>query len=108
MKTLLLLLPLISEPDVARWVAAQGGRVVQDQQGRITAVDLTQTWITDADLARLSGLRHIRKLTLAETRITVIDKGGVIFLVPERPLRTYRGIARATNPKGLRDKKDRH
>ena len=41
-------------------------------------------------------------------RITVIDKGGVIFLVPERPLRTYRGIARATNPKGLRDKKDRH
>jgi len=27
-------------------------------------------------------------------RITVLDKGGVIFLVPERPLRAYRGIAR--------------
>jgi len=41
-------------------------------------------------------------------RITVLDKGGVIFLVPERPLRAYRGIARGVNPKGLRDKKDRH
>jgi AbrB family looped-hinge helix DNA binding protein len=40
-------------------------------------------------------------------RITVLDKGGVIFLVPERPIRTYRGIARGANPKGLRDKKDR-
>jgi len=41
-------------------------------------------------------------------RITVLDKGGVIFLVPERPLRAYRGIARGTDPKGLREKKDRH
>ena len=41
-------------------------------------------------------------------RITVLDKGGVIFLVPERPLRAYRGIARGVNPKELRDKKDRH
>ncbi len=41
-------------------------------------------------------------------RITVLDKGGVIFLVPERPLRAYRGIARGVNSKGLRDKKDRH
>jgi AbrB family looped-hinge helix DNA binding protein len=41
-------------------------------------------------------------------RITVLDKGGVIFLVPERPLRAYRGIARGLSPKGLREKKDRH
>jgi AbrB family looped-hinge helix DNA binding protein len=40
-------------------------------------------------------------------RITVVDKGGVLFLVPERPLRAFRGIARGTSPKGLRDKKDR-
>ena len=40
-------------------------------------------------------------------RITVLDKGGVIFLVPERPLRTYRGIARGVSAKGLREKKDR-
>ena len=29
-------------------------------------------------------------------RITVLDKGGVIFLVPERPIRAYRDIARGT------------
>ena len=40
-------------------------------------------------------------------RITVLQKGGVIFLVPERPLRTYRGIVRGVSPKGLREKKDR-
>jgi AbrB family looped-hinge helix DNA binding protein len=40
-------------------------------------------------------------------RITVLDKGGVIYLVPERPLRTYRGIARRVSVKGLREKKDR-
>jgi AbrB family looped-hinge helix DNA binding protein len=40
-------------------------------------------------------------------RITVIDKGGVLFLVPERPRRSYRGIATGVSPKGLRAKKDR-
>jgi AbrB family looped-hinge helix DNA binding protein len=40
-------------------------------------------------------------------RLTVLPKGGVIFLVPERPLRTYRGIVRGVSAKGLREKKDR-
>ena len=40
-------------------------------------------------------------------RITVLDKGGVLFLVPERPVRGYRGIARGASPRGLREKKDR-
>jgi hypothetical protein len=40
-------------------------------------------------------------------RITVLDKGGVIYLVPERPLRAYRGIVRGVSVKGLREKKDR-
>jgi AbrB family looped-hinge helix DNA binding protein len=40
-------------------------------------------------------------------RITVLDKGGVLFLVPERPLKAYRGIARGASPKELRQKKDR-
>lgn len=40
-------------------------------------------------------------------KITVLDKGGVIFLVPERPIQAYRGIARGVSPKGLREKKDR-
>jgi hypothetical protein len=41
-------------------------------------------------------------------RLTVLDKGGVIFLVPERPIRTFRGIARGTRLKGLREKKERY
>jgi AbrB family looped-hinge helix DNA binding protein len=40
-------------------------------------------------------------------RITVVDKGAVIVLVPERPVRAYRGLARGVTPRGLREKKDR-
>ena len=40
-------------------------------------------------------------------KLTVVDKGGVIFLVPERPVRAYRGVARGTGIRGLREKKDR-
>jgi AbrB family looped-hinge helix DNA binding protein len=40
-------------------------------------------------------------------KLTVIDKGGVIFLIPERPIASYRGVARKTSPRGLREKKDR-
>jgi AbrB family looped-hinge helix DNA binding protein len=40
-------------------------------------------------------------------KFTVFDKGGVIFLVPERSIRTFRGVAAGTNMRGLREKKDR-
>jgi AbrB family looped-hinge helix DNA binding protein len=40
-------------------------------------------------------------------KFTVLDKGGVIFLVPERPMRAYRGVARGASDRGLREKKDR-
>ena len=40
-------------------------------------------------------------------RFTVFDKGGVLYLVPERPVRSYRGIARGAVPSGLREKQDR-
>jgi AbrB family looped-hinge helix DNA binding protein len=53
--------------------------------------------------------REIReRLELAPgARLTVLDKGGVIYLIPERPLHSLRGVARGTSPRGLRDKKDR-
>jgi AbrB family looped-hinge helix DNA binding protein len=41
------------------------------------------------------------------TKLTVLDKGGVIYLVPERAPKQQRGIARGTSTRGLRDKKDR-
>jgi AbrB family looped-hinge helix DNA binding protein len=41
-------------------------------------------------------------------KLTVLDKGGVIFLVPDRPVRSYRGIAPGVRGQGLREKRDRH
>lgn len=41
------------------------------------------------------------------TKFTVLDKGGVIFLIPERPIRAYRGVARGVSDRGLREKRDR-
>ena len=40
-------------------------------------------------------------------KLTVIEKSGILYLVPERPLAELRGVARGTRRKGLRDKKDR-
>ena len=53
--------------------------------------------------------RRIRERMRLEpgAKLTVLDKGGVIFLVPERPLRRLRGVARGASPRGLREKKDR-
>jgi AbrB family looped-hinge helix DNA binding protein len=39
--------------------------------------------------------------------VTVIEKGGVVFLVPARPLRARRGVARGARPRSLREKNDR-
>jgi AbrB family looped-hinge helix DNA binding protein len=41
------------------------------------------------------------------TKLTVMAKGGVIYLVPERPLRALRGVAAGVKPRGLREKRDR-
>jgi len=40
-------------------------------------------------------------------KLTVLEKGGIIYLVPERPLEELQGIARGTKRKDLRAKKDR-
>lgn len=40
-------------------------------------------------------------------KFTVLDKGGVIYLVPERPMRAYRGVAHGVSDRGLREKQDR-
>lgn len=40
-------------------------------------------------------------------KLTIIEKGGIIYLVPERPLEELRGVARGTKRKGLRERKDR-
>lgn len=63
-------LALLAGAGVADWVSEQGGRVERDRSGNIVAVDLTHKWVSDADLARLAGLPHLRTLALSETRVT--------------------------------------
>jgi AbrB family looped-hinge helix DNA binding protein len=41
------------------------------------------------------------------TKFTVFEKGGLLYLVPQRPMREMRGVARGVSPRGLREKKDR-
>jgi AbrB family looped-hinge helix DNA binding protein len=41
------------------------------------------------------------------SKFTVVTKGGVIYLVPERPIKGFRGIVRGARREGLREKKDR-
>ena len=40
-------------------------------------------------------------------KLTVLDKGGVIFLVPQRPMRAFRGMEKGVGTRELRDKADR-
>jgi hypothetical protein len=52
------------------WIAAAGGVVTRDPAGRIVAVDLRSSWVTDSDLPRLAALPHLERLDLSLTRIT--------------------------------------
>ena len=49
---------------------AQGGRFTPDTAGRIVAVSLASTWITDLDLERVGALENLQKLDLSHTPIT--------------------------------------
>ena len=40
-------------------------------------------------------------------KFTVLAKGGVVFLVPERPMTGFRGVASGAGSAELRDKSDR-
>lgn len=40
-------------------------------------------------------------------KLTVIEKGGILYLVPERPIAEMRGVARGARRRGLREKKER-
>lgn len=40
-------------------------------------------------------------------KFTVLEKGGIIYLVPDRAMRRFRGVAEGATTRGLREKKDR-
>ena len=49
-----------------------------------------------------------KKLHLApKQRFQVIEKGGIITLIPEVPLKSLKGIAKGISKQNIREKKDR-
>lgn len=41
-------------------------------------------------------------------KLTVLEKGGVLYLIPEGPLKDLRGVAPMVPAEGFRDKEDRY
>jgi AbrB family looped-hinge helix DNA binding protein len=66
----------------------------------------TATLSTKYQLVIPRGVRERLRLRPG-TRFTVLDKGGVVYLIPGRPARRYRGIAKGTSSRDLREKRDR-
>jgi len=56
--------------DVSSWIKAQGGQVFTDESSRIVGVDLSYSWVTDGDMARLAQLSDLKTLELAFVRLT--------------------------------------
>jgi len=46
------------------------GKPVKDAAGEVVELDLTGTWVSDADMAKVAQSRHLRKLDLSHTKIT--------------------------------------
>ena len=40
-------------------------------------------------------------------KMTVVTKGGVVYLIPERPLSSFKGFIKRMTSSGLREDKDR-
>jgi Leucine-rich repeat (LRR) protein len=45
-------------------------RTVKDSRGEVVELDVSSTWISDADLAKVARLTGLRKLDLSQTKIT--------------------------------------
>ena len=63
----------VNKADDADWVSDLGGSVVRNAQGRVSGVNLRGSWVSDADLRRLSGMPDLAVLDLSLTHIT--DQG---------------------------------
>lgn len=66
----LLTLAVAAGADTPDWIAALGGTVERDAAGKVTAIDLTSTWVADEDLAKIAAFPEVRKLTLSYARIS--------------------------------------
>ncbi len=41
-------------------------------------------------------------------KLTILEKGGVLYLIPEGPLKDLRGVAPMVTAAGFREKEDRY
>jgi Leucine-rich repeat (LRR) protein len=57
----------------SNWIELAGGFVTRDAGGKIVAVDLRSSWVTDSDMPRLAELPELKRLNLSLTRIS--DRG---------------------------------
>jgi Leucine-rich repeat (LRR) protein len=55
------------------WIERAGGLVARDSGGRVVAIDLRSSWITDSDMPALASLPDLKRLDLSLTRIS--DRG---------------------------------
>jgi Leucine-rich repeat (LRR) protein len=55
------------------WIEHSGGVVTHDAAGRVTAIDLRASWITDSDMPALARMTDLARLNLSLTRIS--DRG---------------------------------
>ncbi|MGH9420504.1 MAG: hypothetical protein ACRD3J_11050, partial [Thermoanaerobaculia bacterium] len=62
-----------ASPAPFAWIDELGGTAVRNDAGQITSVDLSGTWVTDADLGALASLSSLTRINLAHTRIS--DQG---------------------------------
>ena len=61
-----------AQSDVAAWITEIDGHYFLDDNGNIAEVDLTSSWVNDADLEKLTLAPHLRRIDLSYTWVTDI------------------------------------
>ena len=55
------------------WIEHAGGVVTRDSVGKVVAIDLRSSWVTDSDMPLLANIPTLKRLDLSLTRIS--DRG---------------------------------
>ncbi|MDE0110543.1 MAG: hypothetical protein OXN96_22295 [Bryobacterales bacterium] len=56
--------------DIEAWVLDMGGAVERNSAGDLQTIDLSRSWVTDADLRSLEGAASLASLKLAQTHVS--------------------------------------
>jgi Leucine-rich repeat (LRR) protein len=63
----------LAQADSTDWISRLGGKAQRDGSGRVVAVNLRGTWVSDSDMFSLAAMPDLESLDLSHTRIT--DEG---------------------------------